>query len=790
MKFIINHQLEIMFVLGCFCLLLAVFGIIMKIQPKKKKISLIMVEISTMILLFADRYAYIYRGNITQTGYYMVRISNFLVFTMNYVILDAYNTYMQSLLRQLGHQIKIIKLLRIIRPITIIGVFLIVLSQFTGLYYTFDEYNLYHRSSGFIICYILPLLMMILHLCILLKIRQHIRKVIFYSLMIFSILPLSSSIIQIFAYGISLTNISIGLSAVILFALAIEDRNQVLVEATQKEIDNLIVLNRTSNEQFRQTALALATAIDAKDEYTHGHSRRVAEYSRQIAKLTGKSLDTCEKVYFAALLHDVGKIGIPDSILTKEGRLTDEEFSVIKQHPELGNNILKEVSSSPYLSIGAHYHHEKYNGKGYPEGLSGEDIPELARIIAVADAYDAMTSSRSYRTPLAQQKVREELVRGLGTQFDPEYATAMIHILDKDTEYTLRDDIHRFDGHLGEYTFDEYKKKFTDGIPISNHITRISFTYESLEKNDDCVPSIIVFDSLDGKNYADEVNQKKMDYTDFCEISFQGNIVPGQIRDCNMKEYENDRNGSMDKNEAFIETVRQRDHVQIKIIFAEKIREYTLALRDRSQFAFISIAGKKCVISDFMIHKFETPVEDGYIKRIAEEISYIRGKKEGDLKNLEIAGWRENHSDGIQLKDKLKFSFHTMSLPAANRLWHCPILVIYTSDNGKINGPDYREFALVRFDGESWEEDEASTNQIKVSFDSTFTSWDDWKRQNHEGLDCTITIEKKENQILLTAKDGGIKMDNTTTLSEDIPKLYCSLTGDQVAITAIRVKEE
>lgn len=790
MKYLAAHQLEIMLVLDCFCLLLAIFGFIMKIEPKRKKIALITVELGVMVLLWADRNAYIYRGDLSHLGYYMVRITNFLVFAMNYVILDAYNQYMQSFLKQIGHQNKILRILKIVRPVAIIGITLIIISQFTGLYYTFDDQNLYHRSNGFIICYILPVMMMILHSVILFIARKELRKGIFYSLLIFTFGPLLASILQIFFYGLSLTNIFIGVSAIILFAIAIVDRNQVLIEASQKEIDNLIALNNVSKEQFRQTALALATAIDAKDEYTHGHSRRVAEYSKQIAKLTGKSLDTCEKVYFAALLHDVGKIGIPDSILTKEGRLTDEEFSVIKQHPELGNNILKEVSSSPYLSIGAHYHHEKYNGKGYPDGLSGEDIPELARIIAVADAYDAMTSSRSYRTPLAQQKVREELVRGLGTQFDPEYATAMIHILDKDTEYDLRDDIHRFDGHLEEYTFDEYKKKFTDGIPITNHITRISFTFESLEQNDDCVPAIVVFDSLDGKAYADEANQKKMDFTSFCEISFQGNIVPSQIRDCNMKECTNDRNGSMDKNEAFIETVRQKDHIQIKIIFAEKIREYTLALRDRSQFAFIAIAGKKCVIRNFMVHKFESPVEDGYIKRIAEEISYIRGKEEGDLKNLEIAGWRENHSDGILLKNKLKFSFHAMSLPAANRLWHCPIIVIYTSDNGKINGPDYREFALVRFDGESWEEDEASTNDLKVAFDSTFTSWDDWKRLNKEGLDCTITIEKKENQIFLTAKDGGIKMENITTLSEDIPKLYCSLTGDQVAITAIRVKEE
>ncbi|MCR5357228.1 MAG: HD-GYP domain-containing protein, partial [Lachnospiraceae bacterium] len=195
--------------------------------------------------------------------------------------------------------------------------------------------------------------------------------------------------------------------------------------------------HKNSKRLFEQTAVALVNAIDAKDKYTHGHSSRVADYSRELARMNGKSESECEEIYYAALLHDVGKIGVPEHIITKEGKLTDEEYAIIKKHSELGSQILQSISEFPYLSIGACGHHERYDGKGYPYGLKGTDIPEIARIISVADAYDAMTSKRSYRDPIPQQIVREEIVKGMGTQFDPDYARLMLHLIDVDTEYEM-----------------------------------------------------------------------------------------------------------------------------------------------------------------------------------------------------------------------------------------------------------------------------------------------------------------------------------------------------------------
>ena len=139
-------------------------------------------------------------------------------------------------------------------------------------------------------------------------------------------------------------------------------------------------------------------------------------------------------------MHDVGKIGIPDAIINKNGKLTDEEFAKIKRHPTVGREILSKISIDHELAIGASFHHERYDGKGYPFGLKGEEIPEMARIIAVADAYDAMASKRSYRDALPQQDIRIQFEKGLGTQFDPEFGQIMIELIDEDTEYQMREE--------------------------------------------------------------------------------------------------------------------------------------------------------------------------------------------------------------------------------------------------------------------------------------------------------------------------------------------------------------
>ena len=188
-----------------------------------------------------------------------------------------------------------------------------------------------------------------------------------------------------------------------------------------------------------QVVSALAAAIDAKDTYTNGHSARVAVYSKMIAERAGCSKSKQDEIYMMALLHDVGKIGIPDEVINKPSGLTDEEYELIKKHPVIGNEILSRIKDRKNLAIGAKWHHERFGGGGYPDGLCGEQIPEEARIIAVADSYDTMASRRNYRDVMPQKQVRAEIEKGIGTQFDPKYANIMIQLIDEDTDYSMRE---------------------------------------------------------------------------------------------------------------------------------------------------------------------------------------------------------------------------------------------------------------------------------------------------------------------------------------------------------------
>ncbi len=222
--------------------------------------------------------------------------------------------------------------------------------------------------------------------------------------------------------------------------LNIRVRHSIELDHLQRNLAEEVEKKSAENERlFLHVVSSLAAAIDAKDTYTNGHSSRVAKYSREIARRAGYQGKELEDIYMIGLLHDVGKIGIPDGIINKPAKLTDEEYELIKTHPVQGARILGNIKEMPSLQMGARWHHERYDGKGYPDRLSGEDIPEAARIIAVADSYDAMTSHRSYRKPLPQSVVKEELEKGRGTQFDSRFADIMIQMINEDTEYMMKE---------------------------------------------------------------------------------------------------------------------------------------------------------------------------------------------------------------------------------------------------------------------------------------------------------------------------------------------------------------
>lgn len=200
----------------------------------------------------------------------------------------------------------------------------------------------------------------------------------------------------------------------------------------------LIIINNKKKRKedglfINQIIHAFAKSIDIKDKYTNGHSIRVAMYAKMIAKKAGFPEKAAEAVYNIGLLHDIGKITVPDEILNKNGRLDDEEFSVIKKHTSNGSEILKEIAIAPELAIGAQYHHERIDGGGYPQGKTGDEIPEIAQIIAVADTFDAMFSTRPYRKKMPLDKVVAELKRCAGTQLSAEYVSVLLQLIQEGT---------------------------------------------------------------------------------------------------------------------------------------------------------------------------------------------------------------------------------------------------------------------------------------------------------------------------------------------------------------------
>ncbi len=215
----------------------------------------------------------------------------------------------------------------------------------------------------------------------------------------------------------------------VLTALLIAASVGIAVIISRAKIKSIRKRQKEYRRIVEQSLQTFAKAIDAKDEYTNGHSLRVAKYSAELARRMGRSELEQENIYYIALLHDIGKIGIPDSILKKPGKLTDSEREIIKRHPVIGGEILKDFTALDGIADGAKYHHERYDGTGYCEQLAGHDIPEVARIIGVADTYDAMSSNRVYLKAFSSEAIIKELKECSGSQLDPDIVPIMLEMI-------------------------------------------------------------------------------------------------------------------------------------------------------------------------------------------------------------------------------------------------------------------------------------------------------------------------------------------------------------------------
>ena len=218
------------------------------------------------------------------------------------------------------------------------------------------------------------------------------------------------------------------------------DQLLLLIESGLRSVDQMKTIKKINeelkekNEELEKAYLesveTLRYTVEAKDSYTRGHSDRVSEFSVLLGKHLGLSEDDLRILRIGGLFHDIGKIGVPDSVLLKDGKLTDDEYSEIKNHPSIGKQILSNATIFKDMIPIVYHHHERYDGAGYPKGLKGEEIPYLARITAVADTFDAMTSNRSYRNALPLEVVRSEIEKCSGTQFDPNIAKVFLDIID------------------------------------------------------------------------------------------------------------------------------------------------------------------------------------------------------------------------------------------------------------------------------------------------------------------------------------------------------------------------
>ncbi len=210
-----------------------------------------------------------------------------------------------------------------------------------------------------------------------------------------------------------------------------------------------------------------------------------------------------------------------------------------------------------------------------------------------------------------------------------------------------------------------------------------------------------------------------------------------------------------------------------------------VAFPDCTRFSYIGLTGEHCTIDNVRISHADEETSGSDIPRIAEEISYIR-ENEGDIPNVQVDTFRSDATKGIEVTDGLKITFHSLSLPTARLIWHCPYIVLFWSENGEVKGNNSREYGLVRLDGEYWDGVGVKNEMTMVKKDD-FVGWDDWKNSHKAGLDITVTFRRNANRITVMTDNLGLFIENTTILPPEAGVVYVALSGDQCAITNIRI---
>jgi HD-GYP domain-containing protein (c-di-GMP phosphodiesterase class II) len=785
--FLKEYQLNIMLLLCGACGMMAILLLITRFLDKKRKWTLFTMELVAFFLLWFDRLAYIYAGDASSKGYIMVRVSNCAVFVLTSAVVFSFNLYLQDLLTFEKEQKIRSKRLTAVGVASFFGMVLAIASAFNDFYYYFDANNTYHRGHGFLVAYIIPIVCPLVQFTVIRQNKKHFSKLIYTSLVLYIFVPIICGILQIFAYGVSIVNMAMVAVSVSLYIFTYLDINNTVEHAHAVELQNMQGEHQRMQRLFDQTAKAFVSAVEKKDDFTKGNAVKVAEYARKITARCGLDKEECDKAYYAALLHDVGLIGLPDSVIKNEEDPGKWDMETFRQKPAIGKEILSNITEFPYLSVGAYYSHERYNGTGYPEGLKGEDIPEIARIIAVADAYVTMTSKKRYRDAKPDFVAREAFVKGAGIEFDPEFAGLMVKIIDEESSGKQHDDISLVEKEL---TCDAYRDNISMGIPVSGNIIRIRFKSKDNRESESSFggPSIILFDSYDRRVHDNKKAIEAYHYVEYGEIWFDDSNITTHAR--RIMEIQLDDAAGYEKlgdDEYEIIAAKYDDHVKIIMRGPHHEKQDIIALTDGSTSVYIGITGEKCEISGITIEQTDEVVDEKSIPRISDEISYI-DHMESDIKNIQISQTRSAATEGIELKNRLRINFHAMSLPVASFIWHCPYIAIFSSDDGQVFGENYHEYALIKINGENEIKDHYSENEFTMKKKDNFPGWEEWKEKNKEGVECEVTFERKGNSIITTTENLGIYIENVTVIKENPAKIYVALTGDRVALTDIRIR--
>ncbi len=806
------YQLDIMLILCGSCGILVFLLAKTRFLSRKRKRILIFMELVALFLLWFDRSAYIYAGDLSREGYVMVRVSNFMVFFLTSGVVFGFNLYLTDLLKEEGKVRDLPERLKIIGVASFLGMMLSVIAAITNLYYYIDENNVYQRGPGFLIAYIIPILCPVIQYTVVRQYKDKFRKLIYISLVLYIWVPIFCGILQIFTYGISIVNMAMVAVSISLYFFMYLDLNDVVEHAHEIELRNVLGQNARMQRLFDQTATAFVSAVEKKDDFSKGKSLKTAEYAKKIAEYSGKSPDDCEKIYYAALLHDVGLIGLPDSVIKNEDDPDKWDYEAFREKPIIGSEILSSITEYPYLYEGARYSHERYNGSGYPEGLRGENIPEIARIIAVADAYVTMTTKKRYRDARPSFVAREALVKGTGEEFDPVYADIMIRIIDSEGTAETGNEPE------SEIQCREYREKITIGIPVLQEMTNISFDCEPVDSEKEfSAPSIVLFDSYDGRCHDNVKSIKSYNYLEYGEIWFDKYSVTTGAKRIKERVLEDSESGASGFGQEHYEILagRYEDHLRLIMKSKNYSKEVIVALYENTKLAYIGITGENCRIYNIRASSTGQTMKQGDIPRITEPVSFI-DHLESDVKNLQVDGTCSAYTRGIEIQSRVKLSFYTMTLPGGELVWNCPYVLLFNSDDGQVNGANYKEYAFIKLNGENFErnpskaaegsdsihdqadsshskgdedeKNELALNKFRMKKTRDFPGWDKWKSLNREGMECKVLITKKGNSIILKTENLGISIENITTINDGSDKIYAALTGDRVALTDIRLE--